>query len=1135
LRRALLLLCVCALTVRLDAQSTFGTILGTIKDSSGAVVPHATVKITNTDDNTAREIHANGEGEYELVNLLPAHYQVDVSAAGFVSFSGTNLSLVARQTLRVDAALSVGQTSTTITVESSEAGIINTDTQTIQAAMTSRELLDLPVNIRANGNTSPYQAIQLLPGVQADQSGNFSIQGGIPSQTQYSVDGISITNVGGNQPLGNAFPSSESIAEIKVQGVGNQAEYGQVGDITVISKSGTNQVRGDAFWYTQNRALNAINFGQQTKPQLVANDFGASVGGPVVIPHAYNGHDKTFFFGTYEGFRYPRATTIQNSVPTQSERQGNFTQEGVTVDQPGTKNPFPGNVIPANMISPVAQGILKLYPLPNAGNPNVASANNYITNKNNSYSSNQYDLRVDEYLTPNQLLFARWTWKDISALNPQNLLVPTESTPDNYKLLVVAHTWTIKPTLLNEARFGFTLNNASQTLPFDGAAFTNALGLQGIGPNFPFNGLPDVSISNFQELNTDRGNTKTINDTWQFTDNMTFHRGNHTMKFGFDYKKIRAVSALGFTNGDNYGGYSFNGTFTGVPFADFLLGLPINTDLDDVKSDNDGRSNHFNAYAQDSWRVNSRLTLEFGVRWEFHPGYTDANGNIGNFDPFIPKSGAVIYPDGFAATLAPAYLQSFNACPNLGSTSGPAANGAPCTPVLSASQAGYPNYLRNAPQRFMPRFGFAYRPFGDKTVFRGGFGIFNTEVLGSVYYALTGTLQSNTRTYDNINAQGQPVFAWPQTQLPGLGDIAPLGTAYFGTANQLNWKDPYSMQWNFSIDRDLGFRTGLRVSYVAMMTRDLVASPDVNQSYYSTTYYVEQPLSSRPFPNWGTVNSRVNGANASYQSAQIEVNHRLKSGLTLVSAYVLAKSLADNNGYTNQSYAGENSGARTTDLYDLKREYGNVASTPRHHWVTSLTYDLPIGRHRTLGANMNRALDAVVGGWQVASILTVQSGPFLTPYFSGGDPSGTGSGVIGRVQPPDIVGNSALSNPGASDWFNLGAYACPGTPSWKPGQACLIGSSPNYAAPLGRFGNAGIGTVVGPGLVNLNSGISKYFSVNERIKIKIQGSFTNVLNHLNLANPNLAIDSSSVGIITSAQAANFGGNRTGQAGARIEF
>ena len=1121
--------------VHLRAQSTYGTILGTVKDSSGANVPNASVKITNVDENTGREVRTDSNGDYEAPNLLPAHYQVNVEMSGFQTFNATGLILAARQTLRIDATLQVGATQQSVTVNDSEAGVIATDTQTIQATFDRRALLNLPANIRANGNTSPYQLIQILPGVQADESGNFSIQGGIQSQTQYSLDGISITNVGGNSPLTNAFPSSESISEIKVQGVGNAAEYGQVGDVTTISKSGTNQFHGDLFWYMQNRALNSTAYGQTIKPQLVANDFGASAGGPVIIPRLYNGHDKTFFYGTYEGFRYPRGETIQNEVPTQAERSGNFNAEGVVVKDPATGLPFPNDTIPTSRINSVALGFLALYPLPNAGDLTKAHSANYIANRPNDYYSNQYDIRVDHYLTSKQSIFARWTWKDINALSPQNLLVPTESVPDNYKLFVVAHSYAINPTLLNEARFGFTLENASQTLPYDGAKFTDSLGLVGIGPDFPFNGLPDVNISNFQELNTDRGNSTTKNYTWQFTDNVTWSKGRHTMKFGVDYRKIRAVSALGFLSGDNYGYYNFDGSFTGVPFADFLLGLPINTSVDGVKNDNDGRSNHYNAYAQDSFRVSDKLTLEYGLRFEFHPGYIDANGNIGNFDPTRPKSGAVLYPDGAQSTLAPEFLQSFNACPQLGSTDGPTINGAPCTPVLSASQAHFPNYLRDAPKRFVPRFGFAYRPFGEKTVFRGGFGVFNTEVLGSIYYALTGTLQSNTRTYNNINSQGQPIFQWPETQLPGLGAISPLGTAYFGTANQLNWKDPYAMQWDFSIDRDLGNQTGMRISYIGMRTRDLVWSPNLDQSYYSTTYYVDQPLSSRPFPNWGVVNTRANGANADYNSLQVEVNHRLRGGVTFDSTYTLAKNLADNQGYAADHFADENSGHRTMDLYNLKHEYGDVYGTRRHRWITTAIYDLPIGRGRKFGSNMNRFADAAVGGWQLSSIFLWQSGPYETPYFTGGDPSGTGSGVIGRDQAPDLIGNPNLSNPNRNDWFNLNSFMCPATPGWQPGTACLIGSGPGYAPPIGRFGTAGISSVLGPGTVNVNAGLAKYFSITERVRIKIEGSFTNILNHTNLADPVLAIDSSSVGQITAAQGADFGGYRTGQLGARIEF
>ena len=197
-----------------------------------------------------------------------------------------------------------------------------------------------------------------------------------------------------------------------------------MGDITTVSKSGTNEFHGDLFWYTQNRALNATAYGQTTKPQLVANDFGASVGGPVLIPHLYNGHDKTFFFGTYEGFRYPRGATIQNEVPTQALRSGNFSAEGVMIKDPRTGLPFPNDTIPASRISSVALGFLALYPLPNAGDLTTAHSANYIDNRQNNYTSDQYDIRVDHYLTSKQSIFARWTWKSISALNPQNLLVP---------------------------------------------------------------------------------------------------------------------------------------------------------------------------------------------------------------------------------------------------------------------------------------------------------------------------------------------------------------------------------------------------------------------------------------------------------------------------------------------------------------------------------------------------------------------------------------------------------------------------------------------------------------------------------------------------------------------------------------
>jgi hypothetical protein len=224
------------------------------------------------------------------------------------------------------------------------------------------------------------------------------------------------------------------------------------------------------------------------------------------------------------------------------------------------------------------------------------------------------------------------------------------------------------------------------------------------------------------------------------------------------------------------------------------------------------------------------------------------------------------------------------------------------------------------------------------------------------------------------------------------------------------------------------------------------------------------------------------------------------------------------------------------DALDLKHEYGPVYASRHNRWLTSVVYELPVGKRRQFLSKSNRFADALLGGWQINGILLWQSGPYLTPYFNSGDPSGTGSGIIGRSQAPDIAGNPTLSNPTADGWFNVAAYTCPGTPGWKIGQSCLIGTTPGTTlAPIGRFGNAGIGTVVGPGTVNVNAGLSKNFSITERIKMRIEGSFTNAFNHTNLGDPSLNIASSSAGVITSARDADFGGARTGQVGARIDF
>ncbi len=1142
-----------------QAQSTQAAIVGTVQDSSGAVVPGATVRVTDTDENVTRTVTTNSAGNYQALDLTAGRYRVAVTAFGFSGVVEDGLLLAARQQLRANATLQPGAAAQEVTVNAQGAGAIDSETPSISAALNTADVQSLPANYRASQQgTSPLNLIQTLPGVQSGSGGNgnspvqFSVQGGLPFQTDVTVDGITSQNTTNNSPIANAFPSGESIAEIRVDGVLNTAEFGQPGEVTTVSKSGTNTLHGAAFWYFQNSGFDAVPFGARTKPKIVGNDFGGTVGGPVRIPHFYNGTDKTFFYGTYEGFRLPSQTPYQASVPTVAMKQGNFSQvEGV---QPLT-NPFTGGSYPNYTVpvSPASQKFLQFFPDPNFGDTQTYTPGqiNYETNQNTSTSSDQFDVRLDQYLGQKALIFGRFTWKNITTALPEPLAVENGTNTVNERIFVVAGNYNFSPQLLNEFRFGFTLDNEGTTNGFNGQGFVQSSGLQGL-QNLFFNGVPELDFNFLTSLNADRLASTTESRTFQYLDSLTWTKGQHTVKFGLDIRHIEAVTPLGFFGADNYGTFHFNTghNFTGQEFGDFLVGVPQQTNYDVVTSDNDGITLHYNFYAQDEWKVTPRLNLFYGLRYEYHPAYHDPSGNIGNFDPSVPGSGRVVYPDGAAANLAPGFLASFNAC-GVGQATGVApANGAPCTPVVDNSQAGLPSSLKTVPTlRFMPRFGFAFRPFNDdRTAIRGGFGMYNITLLGANFYSLTGTLQASTVEYNNSETAQGPAYAFPQIYAGQGAGSSPFGSAYFGTANDTNWKDPYSEQYSLSVDHEFGSGYGLRLSYIGLETHHLVWAPDLNNLPYSTTTSAaNQPLSARPFPNWGVINTRSTGADASYHSLQVEAVHRLTSGLTFDSSYTFAKNLADNQGPADNGFAGENGGSRSSYAGGPAVDFGQVYGTRRHRWSTTSVWELPVGRGRRFGSGMNRAADLAVGGWRLSNIFLIQSGPYLSAYFPAGkvDPSGTGSGLTaslvnagtfsGRAQKPDRIASPVPRGQGRGNWINHAAFACPGQLTPYNG-TCNIGSGlPGAPAPIGRFGNAQIGSIEGPGTINLSTGLAKSFALTERVHLRAEGTFTNVLNHTNLADPTLDITSSNFGVITAARGADFGGSRTGQVSMRLEF
>jgi hypothetical protein len=1106
------------------AQSVFAAIVGSVRDPSGAAVTGAAVKVTNIHQSLQREATTSSQGDYEIRNLPAGFYAISVSSNGFREFHSHGIQLESRQIVRLDVTLQIAELAQEVTV-SAAAGVVATETNTISSALTASEVLTLPANFRGARTTSPYLLLYALPGVQADSGNNFSIQGGIPSQANASLDGISTIDVRGNSPLREMYPSIEAIAEMRVQGVGNSAEYGQVGDVTVVSRAGTNRFHGSAFWYHQNRAMDSRPFGAVTKPQKTANTFGGSLGGPLA-------RDRVFFLGAIERMDYRSGSLIQNTVPTTALRGGDFNGEAVDVRDPFNGGaPFAGRTIPRSRLNAAAQEVLRLYPTPNFGPDQRLSVANYRGNRASPDDSLQFDARLDHLLTGRQMVFGRLSWKDIDQVRPNILDLPADSGVNDNRALVAAHNFTITPTLLNEFRAGYTRNERGNQFPFDGEGFAKRLGLRGLGPNYPYkDGMPSIGFGPSPITAFSKGRPATVlSELFQFNNTTTLQRSRHSLKFGIDVRRVRTTDAISFTAGNDYGDFLFTGMFAGDPFADFLLGVPAISGFAKIGPDLDGRSVHWHGFVQDSFRVNSRLTLELGLRYEYHPPFTDAGDNIGNFDRFTPVTGRVLIPSSETARrlLAPGFLQSVNACP------GPAIGGVPCTPIAAAREVGYPEGLRERDRNnFNPRFGFAYRPFADsKMAIRGGFGIYTMTQLGAIYYSLTATTSSDVRAFNNgLGTNGMPVFAWPDTQNPASQGVqaSSLGAFEFRTANQVDMRDPYAMQWSLSVDRDLGRTTGIRVSHIGMRSVKLPYAPDINQPAPSLQPFRERPLTDRPYPNFSLVYSRDNGANAIYNALQVELSRRFTGGLAFQSAYTWAKNLADNAGPAPSGFAGENGGGRLSNSLDRRADRGNVYGTRQHRWVATLVYELPFGRGKPLASDSGVVANALLGGWRLSSIMLLQSGPWLTPVMSGGDPSGT-NGERRGSQRPDRIASGEVAQPSADMWLDRNAFVCPGR---TPGTATQFNCN---VAPIGRFGNSGVGIVKGPGTVGLNLALAKVIALAEGLKLTLEGAFTNAPNHVNLADPNLNIGSSAFGRITSARSSEAVGNRVGQVSARFDF
>ncbi|HEY2017535.1 MAG TPA: TonB-dependent receptor, partial [Bryobacteraceae bacterium] len=993
--------------------------------------------VVNKGTAARRSTLTDEKGSYVVVNVEPGLYEVSIEAPGFQKSTFTNVDLQARDTVRLDAALTLAAQTSTVSVMSTGEAVITTDVSNIATAKTGRELVDLPIAIgsRGGGSTSPISTLTTQAGVQTDTSGNLSVAGAKPSMLSVSIDGISSVSPRSSAPISELFPSFGSIAEIRVSEINNAAEFGGVSDITTTSKGGSNALHGGFFDNLQNTAFNARNLFSSTVPKLDMNDFGGYAGGPVTIPKLYHGRDRTFFFVSYEGLRLAKQSVLNQSVPSLALRSGDLSAYKSFKD-PDTGAPFPNNQIPLSRISPISLKALDLfYPLPNTGAPN-AIANNYAQNFPTPIASNQGDIRLDQIISSRQSAFARFTYKRRSVLNAPtgSIFAGATNAPENDFGLTVSHNFVITPHLVNDVRAGFNGTTSSSSNQTVATLSLAKLGFTGIPDPPPGSGGPSFTITGFQgasfgSSSVSRGNTD------QVIDNLTWVHGRHTLKFGGDFRYMTAYFSNVFAS-NRAGTYTFNNSVTssliGNAYGAFLLGIPDSTGLATVKNpDTSSYGNSYALYVQDDWKVTSRLTVNYGLRWEYHPAFNDSRNNLANFLPDysgtingVPVHGAVVIPDKAVQYVNPDFVASI----------------AP-TPILTATQAGLPQSMHDSSKlSFAPRVGFAWRPFGDdKTVVRGGYGRYIETLLSALITAGWAVEASEVGSYTNSIVNGKAALTFPYA-FPA--NLSQPGVATFEYASAQKYKDPYVQQWNMTIERSIGYSTALRVSYDGSRGSQLGYSINLNQVPANTVGFAVAKATA-PYPIWAHITDYLNGARSNYNALSVAVNKRFSHGLQFQNSYVFAKNLSNGAGYAPSGFTGE-AGGRATDPRNINLDYGNVAFTRRHRFLSTFVYDLPVGRNKALFRGANGVLDRIVGGWQAAGVLLFQTGPFLTVTASGADPMGSNFPNLEGAGRADIVAGVPVvpQNQTIQNWVNPAAFAIP-------------------ANNIGRGGNSSVGSIVG--------------------------------------------------------------------------
>ncbi len=1066
----------------LPAQTTFATITGAVTDPTGAAVPGVAVTATHVATNTKTSTESNEAGVYTLAQLKEGAYIVSARATGFKEFVARNLVLVARDYRRLDARLDVGTVETSVEVTGG-ASLIETESARISDTKSADLLKSIPLNTRGI-----WAFLSLSPNVLQSSSGStIRFAGSRGNQSHWAIDGTTMsdgvdeTQIG---PLGNYI---ESFQEIKLDIANNTAEFGSIGQVTMISKSGTNRLTGNVFDYFSTPWFRARNPFALARGTGVSHVPGGSVGGPVYLPKLYNGKDKTFFFYSFETQRGSPPTTILNpTVPLAQWRQGDLAGAPAVNDPFAGGTPFPGNRIPASRLNATSLKIQeRFFPIPNfQTSPTVLETQNYRQNLTAPFApSNYWTARADHRFSERDSVYGRFTLQDLKIQAWQGNM-PTIGKHNQHRYnraVTLAYTHTFKPTLLNEFRYGLVYNNNTIEAPLNGRQLVQELGLQGLAPNLPdITGVTKLSWTGLGLTgltSADFRNPGFLNYLQEFQDHVSWFKGRHNLKFGGNIGRVTWDD--GAANANLFGSLNFSTRFTGNAYGDFLLGIPTTAARAFAPVRVDRLRYQYDFFAVDDFKVNSRLTINLGLRYEYHPLWTEEAGLGAMFDI---GSGKIVVQDGSLSKVSPLFPRSY-------------------VDVVEAKSVGLDGrtIVRSDRNNFAPRIGLAWRPWGSRTVFRAGYGIFFDVVPRNLTQGgLPFVLNEPAYTNPAVN----PDVILPRV-FPSTGGAGP-STVGLPAAVNTNLQIPYSMQYSVTLEHSR-FDTGFRLSYVGTNTRKGDWSYDINAPVPDGRPYVSKP---RRFPNYPGISYFTNGAGHQYHGLTAEAERKMARGLYFQSSWVWARDIGDLE-----------RGASPENPFDRARERAVWADIPTHRFTTNLYYQLPLGRGRSMLGNASRFTNLVVGGWDVSGIFSYYSGQFLTPAWSGPDPVGTaftGSATPANVTlRPDHLRNANLPDDQrrVNRWFDASAFG-------------------NLAAGLGRFGGSAKGVIKGPGVNVWHIGFFKTFAITEKINLRWELTGTNFFNHPNYSNPATNISQlANVGVISGVGGVN--GSSTGdQPGAR---